>query len=324
MLYQHDQQVGDLTLSPDEKVLVSGGYDGKLIAYDNVSNQELATVRAYPRNHVHRTAFSPDGRRLLTGCDCRIARMWNTRTWEKQFDITGFRDWTEGVAWSPDGKRYALGDMNIRVFSASSQQELKVLKGHEDALSNLAWAPNGNFLASIGLDMQLILWDMEKMEIAWKQEVHNEKPFALSWSPDSCHLVTGGKDSEARVWQVQSGNLVTKFKGHKNGIWRAKWSPDGKFVASTSGKELLFWEPFSGQAWIRINWPKGTIEALEWSKSGKHLWTGHQDGTVACWDLILDPDKLVQIARSRVVRPLTADERSDFGLPEAMAKVGGK
>jgi WD40 repeat protein len=236
IVYRHEKQVSDLKLSPDERLAVSGGYDGKLIAYHLPAEMVVNQVKAYPKNHVHQISFSPDGKKLLTGCDCRIARMWDTTTWKKKLDITGFRDWVEGLAWSPDGKRYAIGDVKISIFSASRQRHpkpLKVLEGHEDALSAIAWSPNGKFLASIGLDLNLILWSMERMEIAWKTRVHEGKPFGLDWSPDSSHVVTGGYDGEARVWHVQSGEMVTRFRDHNEGVSCTKWSPNGKLIGST-------------------------------------------------------------------------------------------
>ncbi len=324
ILYRHSKQVGDLCISPDQKTLVSGGHDGYLVAMSARTGQVLASVRAYPRNHVHKVAFSADGRRLLTGCDCRIARLWNTDNLKKIADIRGFDSCIEGIAWSPDKRKFAVGDQTIQVFTISKAKNinpLKILKGHKDALSNMVWSPNGKFLASIGSDLYLIIWDMEKMKIAWHQEAHIDRPFGLDWAPDSSHVVTCGMDTDAKIWKVQSGEMITKFKDHQDLIWLCKWSPDGKWIASAAGEELKIWEPFSGQAWMSINSQNGQFAALEWSSSGKVIWTGHNDGTVARRDLILESSRLVEIARNRIVRELTADERSDFGLPQTLVSV---
>ena len=162
---------------------------------------------------------------------------------------------------------------------------------------------------------------MEKMKIAWQQEAHSDKPLGLDWAPDSSHVVTCGMDTDAKIWKVQSGEMITKFKDHQDLIRLCKWSPDGKWIASAAGAELKIWEPFSGQAWMSINSQNGQFEALEWSNSGKVICTGHNDGSVTRRDLILESSRLVEIARNRIVRDLTTDERSDFRLPQTLVSV---
>ena len=54
------------------------------------------------------------------------------------------------MAFSPDGKRLASasGDQTVKVWDATSGQEMLTLKGHTDAVMSVAFSPDGKRLAS--------------------------------------------------------------------------------------------------------------------------------------------------------------------------------
>jgi WD40 repeat protein len=59
---------------------------------------------------VHCIAFSADGRRLLTGGEDRLVRLWDTATGEELFALAGHqRDIIAGT-FSRDGRKFATFD----------------------------------------------------------------------------------------------------------------------------------------------------------------------------------------------------------------------
>ncbi|KIK33562.1 hypothetical protein CY34DRAFT_28988, partial [Suillus luteus UH-Slu-Lm8-n1] len=64
-------------------------------------------------------AFSPDGRRIVSGSWDKTVRVWDAKTGEALGSpLQGHADWIRSVAISPDGKRIVSGsdDMTIRVW----------------------------------------------------------------------------------------------------------------------------------------------------------------------------------------------------------------
>jgi WD40 repeat protein len=66
------------------------------------------------------------------------------------------------LEFSPDGKVFAVGDTQLRLFDATSGNELKRL-ALERRVAALAFAPDGRQLAMASLDGTIWLWDVNRL-----------------------------------------------------------------------------------------------------------------------------------------------------------------
>ncbi len=82
-----------------------------------------------------------------------------------------------GLAWSPNGRYLAGGYLNSkqiyiwdlqnphpRVKNGTQLPDLTFGKtnGHSDSILDLAWSPDGRYLASSSFDSSIIIWQMDK------------------------------------------------------------------------------------------------------------------------------------------------------------------
>src|SRR6266702_8235763 len=65
------------------------------------------------------------------------------------------------VAWSPDGKRLALGyaDGSVQIRNATSGKIDFTVQGHTGHIWTVAWSPDGKRLASASWDHTVQVWD---------------------------------------------------------------------------------------------------------------------------------------------------------------------
>ena len=77
-------------------------------------------------------AFSPDGRRIVSGSGDHTVTVWDTTTGKKTLTLKGHSEAVFGVSLSPDGRQIVSGgfDKTVRVWDATTGQETLTLTGH--------------------------------------------------------------------------------------------------------------------------------------------------------------------------------------------------
>src|SRR5436190_20667310 len=68
--------------------------------------------------------------------------------------------WIGSMNFSPDGKRLAVGcaDSSARVLEVETGKEQALLRGHEDYVASVAFAPDGRTLATVSYVHTARVW----------------------------------------------------------------------------------------------------------------------------------------------------------------------
>lgn len=115
-------------------------------------------------------AFSPDGRRVLTGSYDQTARLWGVKSGEPATVFRGHCGhwgWRGVVAacWLPDGKRAitASEDGTLRLWDVDTAEELKRFD-HGAQVRSLAVSRDGRLALSGGKDGVVRVWDVPRAD----------------------------------------------------------------------------------------------------------------------------------------------------------------
>ncbi|MCI0712254.1 MAG: protein kinase, partial [Chloroflexi bacterium] len=182
---------------------------------------ENALHRAVPELHIIRT---------LEGCPSIV------------FDVD----------YSPDGTLIAgaCWDGTVRIWDASTGQQLPPLTGHTDKVHCVAFSPDGKWLVSGSYDATAKVWDAstgklihtlvghQPLREGWEQGV-----LSVAFSPDGRLIATGGSDHTARIWDVNTGDQIMVFSDHTADIEAVVFSPDGQHLATgdRGGSSIRVW-----------------------------------------------------------------------------------
>src|SRR5262245_43324776 len=184
----HAHQFCPMTFSPDGKTLATGGENaGKtsmgggradhlgVKLWDVATAKEKASLKGHA-GPVFSVAFSPDGTLLASGCGTFASngqagagevKIWDVATGKEKLTLKGHMAVVWAVAFSPDGKTLASGDVygNVLLWEVHSGRRTATFqafnpRGKEESINpaySVAFSPDGKTLAA-GTVRGIKLW----------------------------------------------------------------------------------------------------------------------------------------------------------------------
>ncbi len=179
------------------------------------------------------------------------------------------------VAFTPDGKRVVSAgkDATIRLWDATTGEQLSTLQGHEGRIDGLAVSPDGSSIASAGSDAKVRLWDAKSGDIIHTIIGHRGAINGLAFNPTGDRIASASSDKTVKVWDSKSGEEIFTATGHTESVSGVAFSPDGKQLASTSSVDatIRIWDSQTGEQIKVVNHPYPEMRRLAFSPDGTRL-----------------------------------------------------
>ncbi len=327
----HKGMVFAVTFSPDGAQLASASDDGTIKLWDPASGNVIRTIQSDPKwaadlaagklvsppVPVNSVAFSPDGKRLVTGHPFGKVMLWDAADGSELRTLTGDAVSGRSVVFSPDGRRVAAQwGTTVQIWDAAHGRALRNLRSFWPYC--VAFSPDGRFLVTAGgyEDAKgregVLLFDLVGNAKDAKEprgfKGHTKTVMSAAFSPDGTRLATASWDGTVKVWDVADGKELRTLTGHVKPVTSVAFSPDGTRLASVgTDRTVRLWDAGTGQlikiyrghrnnayrAWhdelvggvegFQGNF-QNAVYSVAFSPDGTRLASAGVDGTVKIWD----------------------------------------
>ena len=316
-----------LTFSPNGRLLASGSSDGKVRLWDaTVKKQEgLGTLGQYTpmltlRGHKHRvytTAFSPDGKTLITASIYGKIRAWDTTTGSQRFVCSEHLGNALGFVFPETGSTFTSvhplnwNTVQLKDWDVNTGNQLSARFLNIDNAFGAISSDGKTIVADDYWEHNITqLWDVDakrarstlKEPSKKKQNSRHRSGFqaGFTFSPDSTTVASGRRNNVVQLWDAtarQPSGLKKFFgfadtrhpqltiQGHPVHARTLAFSPDGKMLAGGSNAGAVhLWDTHTGTKLLTLNGHYNRVSALAFSPDGKTLASGSQNGEIILWD----------------------------------------
>ncbi|XP_055927392.1 actin-interacting protein 1-like isoform X2 [Argiope bruennichi] len=238
----HSNQVQNMTSNSDCIYTCSLDDTMKFISKkDHQYQPETIKFDSQPRS----VACGKDGT-ILVACLNEICIVeGNSKTTSFPIDFEG-----TSISVHPTESDVAVGgarDMKVHIYLLNGHNfSLKTTMEHRGAITDVAYSPNGMYLAASDSNRKVVLYNASTYELAHNHEwgFHTAKVNCLGWCPNSLYLASGSLDTHIIVWSTEqpTKHIMIKNAHPQSQITRIGFLDNTTVVSTGQDSNVKIWD----------------------------------------------------------------------------------
>ncbi|NEO84853.1 MAG: WD40 repeat domain-containing protein [Spirulina sp. SIO3F2] len=187
-----------IVISPDDRLLVSGGLEG-IRLWDLQNRRSLSTLARFLP--VTELAMHPDGTQLASGTIQGTIQLWDLTTGDRQQTWQAHEDTIQALAFTPDGAGLVTvgQDEIIYLWETTTGNLSQAFEHPPGSVGAIALHPSEPFLVA-SIQNRLYLWNWLTGEQLAQWPLHTNWISSLTFSSDGQWLASGAYDGEIKIW----------------------------------------------------------------------------------------------------------------------------
>lgn len=299
----HTSPIGGLAFSPDGRTIFSGGYDGRIMAWDLTKvrqgppiRESKSTTRPRP---VMSLAVSPDGKTIAAGISRDELLLIDVATRKIRHRIRGFLNYIRAIEFSPDGSLVTAAGRGteIPLFDTTTGKPRFAATGHFSAIIDTSVASDGKKFATLGRAGYICIWNAADGRLIRRSRgvfrmkgSLNSGGGKLHFMPDGCRIAVLRGGQRVLLWNSETDTVVATIPS-KTVAPVVAASPHGFFARAVRGGTIeipsaqFHRNVAVEQRPLRLKGHRGGVSAMAISPDGSLLVSTGIDRTLRVWRL---------------------------------------
>lgn len=279
----HSAKVSCVSVTPDGRRAISGGYDKAMRLWDVETGICLRSFIGHVTN-IRCLALTPDGNIAVTGSN--DIRVWNLDTGEciRTINTSSYID---NISITSDGNFVLSIGSYIQVWDASTGKCIKNIAATESGINTISGCatPDGTKVAIATPDNNMLFWNVNTGHHIKSIESHDDTIMSLSITPDGNKVLSGSLDKTLRLWDFVTGNCLIKIEGHTTSFTSVSITDDGKLaVSGSTDTKIRFWDITKGILLKLFEGHIDIINSMSLSPDGRKLISASDDKMLMVWN----------------------------------------
>ena len=277
---KHSHAITSVAFGSSDKIVAAASYDHRIKAW-NVDTGEIAWIASGDHHPVRTIRFDQSGEFLISIGNYGV-QFWNTETGTqssdfKQIGAIDINQSFEKVASATDGK--------IIIQSIKNPNDVISIIAHEKTISDIAFSPVINAIASGSWDKTVKFWDTDTGKCIHTLAGHNAFISDIDFNPYGNQIASADNQGFIKIWNSDTGKEIRTLDGHRRVVSCIKFSPDGRRLASAcDDRTVKIWDPNSGDLLLTLESIAGYPKCLAFSENANRLAVGFLNHAVVLWD----------------------------------------
>jgi WD40 repeat protein/tetratricopeptide (TPR) repeat protein len=270
--------------SPDDKLAIAGSEDGTVRVIDVDAGKLLDTTIKHPGAIVG-VAILPGDELAFSIDKSGLSRLWKIADGSVIKEGKNRTSYLTTFAINKDYSRLALGyaDGEVHVRDRDGNLIGEVVK-HSKAITGLAFAPDGQSLATASEDGTARVWDVKTAKPRDHVVKHQAPLTAVDIDRLGVLILTASKDGIAKVSRAKDGKLISKEIDCGAGIIHAHFGASGIYFSTTLADHTVrVWESETGKPAEGVIRTEDGIVSSDWGPAGISMVTASAGPLANIW-----------------------------------------
>ncbi|MFT5823856.1 MAG: WD40 repeat protein [Crocinitomix sp.] len=301
----HTDYIRAYDFSPDNKYIVTGGFDNIMLLWDVQSGKQIRTFSGHTER-IRSVMFSPDQKTILSLAADNKVKIFEVETGRQVHSVGVSNGEIHKAYFSPTGKYfYALDNRDeIYIWDAITGSEVTVLKKDYGAHNEHAIIhPSEEKVLSVDGYAGALVISIETEDTLFS--IPFDKVHSMSFSPNGEYIAISSRKLFASVFNSETGELINTFREGEEKCdgcnTKHVFSPNSKYLLTMSNDvPAILWDVKSGKKLKTFLAIDDRPDLLKFSFSGAYVL------------IVVDDDVYVYDAKTGAEKAHLTNENIDY------------